>query len=574
MSPPPDEKPKDNPDHIEGWMDAGAGVVKPRKPAPKANAPDHIEGWMNAGAGMPKPMAQTPDAPAPDQPQPVPENEVVEVTPKTIAEPLNDESEIPPTDEDNREANEELMKEDEARHPPPDPDAAPLPPKKEKEPEREPEATPEPSNDERRLPRESGLTDTDSDMPSWEKKVIADPGRDDQPADPESPKETDRTKDFPIIDPARDDQAAGSAEPLPQDSEEMKLIKENIDPAKDPLPDGVQTKDSAPKAPQLDPEGPITKQRDDNDQTHKPQGGGGGGGPAAFPSRAIKIVVPFAQGSTVDMAARIIASKLNAAWKETTYVECKPGANGSIGASYVAKADPDGYTLLFSSPNPLALNQSLYARLDYQPGDFAMTTMVASIPLLMFVNRDSRISSLKELIETVRQNPKEFTIGYTGKGTISHLTAVAFITATGSQMIQVDKRTLGDLISDRVDLMFGDVYAALPYARDSKISVVATLGRSRALSLPNIPTAIESGLPELVSTNWLAIGGPSGMRAAISNQIASKVSEVLKLSDVRDSLRSIGADPVGGTPQEAKSFVQDEAARWGNVIKRNGISLD
>jgi tripartite-type tricarboxylate transporter receptor subunit TctC len=297
-----------------------------------------------------------------------------------------------------------------------------------------------------------------------------------------------------------------------------------------------------------------------------------------FPTRSVKFIVPFPAGGINDVLARIVGDKLQAKWGQPIIIEQKTGAGGNIGADLASHADPDGYTLFVAPPGPLAINQTLYKRLTYKPEDFVPVTMLGSVPNVAIVKKDLPVNSLKELVEHIKNNPGKVVYGSQGNGATPHLTAHMFMTMTGTQMVHVPYRgetlVLQDMLGGHVDLFFGNVSAALALWRDGQVKVLAVLDRTRAKQMPDVPTTAEVGMPDLVSTGWFAVAGPPKMPAALQNQIADAVNEVLKMPDVQEKFRNVGVEPVGGTPAETGAFIQSETGRWGAVIKQNNIVVD
>ncbi len=299
---------------------------------------------------------------------------------------------------------------------------------------------------------------------------------------------------------------------------------------------------------------------------------------AAFPARAVKFVVPFPGGGINDVLARIVGEKLHGKWGQPVVVENKTGAGGNIGADLAYHAEPDGYTLLLSPPGPLAINQTLYKQLSYKPQDFVPIGLIGAVPNVVIVRKELPVNTLKELIDYVKANPGKVTFGSQGNGATPHLTAMMFQGMTGTQMVHVPYRgetlVLQDMIGGHVDVFFGNVAAARPQFRDGKVKVLAVLDTKRAPTLPEIPTAAEAGLPELVSTGWFALAAPPKTSPALQSEIAKAVAEVVNLPDVQARFRAASVEPTPSTPEEMATFIGREAQRWREVIKKNNIVVD
>ncbi|MFL6796745.1 MAG: Bug family tripartite tricarboxylate transporter substrate binding protein [Xanthobacteraceae bacterium] len=299
---------------------------------------------------------------------------------------------------------------------------------------------------------------------------------------------------------------------------------------------------------------------------------------SAFPTRPVKVIVPFPGGGINDILARIVGEKLAGKWGQPVVVENKTGAGGNIGAEAAFQAEPDGYTLLLSPPGPLAINETLYKRLSYKPQEFVPLTVVGSVPNVVIVRKELPINSLKELIDYVKSNPGKISFGSQGNGATPHLTAMMFQGMTATRMVHIPYRgetlVLQDMLGGHVDVFFGNVAAARPQYLEGKVKVLAVLDHARAATLPDVPTAAEAGLPGLVATGWFAFAAPPKTSAALQTTIADAMIEAIKMPDVQARFRGASVDPIGGTPAEMAGFIKEEAQRWGEVIKKNNIVVD
>ena len=297
-----------------------------------------------------------------------------------------------------------------------------------------------------------------------------------------------------------------------------------------------------------------------------------------YPTKTVKFLVPFPPGGINDILARLVAQSLQEKWGQPIVIENKTGAGGNIGADLAYQAAPDGYTLLVAPPGPLAINQSLYKQLSYEPEEFVPITGLGKVPNLFIVRKDFPANSVKELIEYVKANPGKVVFGSQGNGATPHLTANMFMNLTGTKMVHVPYRgetlVLQDMLGGHVDLFFGNVSAALALYRDGKIKVLAVTDIARAAAMPDVPTSAEAGLPALISAGWFAMVGPPKLPAALQNEIARAMIEVLKLPDVQAKFRALSVEPIPMTPVQTAAFIKDEARRWGDVIKQTGIVVD
>jgi tripartite-type tricarboxylate transporter receptor subunit TctC len=298
----------------------------------------------------------------------------------------------------------------------------------------------------------------------------------------------------------------------------------------------------------------------------------------AFPTRTVRLIVPFPGGGINDLLARIVGEKLQAKWRQPIVIENKTGAGGNIGADLAYQSEPDGHTLLLSPPGPLAFNQSLYKQLSYKPQDFVPLTVVGSVPNVVIVRNELPANSLKELIAYVKANPGKVTFGSQGNGATPHLTGMMFQGMTDTKMVHVPYRgenlVLNDMIGGHVDIFFGNVAAAASPFRDGRVRILAIADTGRAPSLPEIPTTAEAGLPGLLSTGWFALAAPPKTPAALAAEIAQAAIEVIKMPDVQARFRAASVEPIGSSPVEMAAFIKEEAQRWGEVIKNNNIVVD
>jgi len=297
-----------------------------------------------------------------------------------------------------------------------------------------------------------------------------------------------------------------------------------------------------------------------------------------YPTRPVKFVVPFPGGGINDVLARIVGDKLQTKWGQPVVVENRTGAGGNIGAEVAAQAEPDGYTILVAPPGPLAINRALYKRLSYDSEAFVPIMLIGSVPNVVIVRKELPVNSVKELIDYIKQNDGKVNFGSQGSGATPHLTAEMFMNMTGTHMVHVPYRgetlVLNDMLGGHVDLFFGNISAALALYRAGKVKVLAVTDKARAAALPEVPSIVEAGLPGLISVSWFAMAGPPKMKPELADLISRAVNDVLKMEDVQAKFRTLGVEPMGGTPAAMASFVKDESGRWGEVIRKNNIVLD
>jgi len=299
---------------------------------------------------------------------------------------------------------------------------------------------------------------------------------------------------------------------------------------------------------------------------------------ATFPTKAVRIIVPFPAGGTNDLLTRIVAERLRQTWNQPVLVENRAGAGGNIGADVVARAEPDGYTLLSAPPPPFAINHNLYKKLTYDPTKFVPVTVLASVPNVLAVHPAVPATSVQELIGHAKSNPGKVTFASQGVGTTSHLTGFLFQTMAGVTLLHVPFKgtapALADLIGGQVDMFFDNIFTAGPQHKAGRLRILGVASPKRVAAFPNIPTIAESGLPGFQSVTWFAVAAPPNTPAAIADQINRAIVDALKVPDVQKAFAEQGADVVGNTRAEMAQFVKDETARWHQVIKAASVTLD
>lgn len=296
-----------------------------------------------------------------------------------------------------------------------------------------------------------------------------------------------------------------------------------------------------------------------------------------YPSRPIKIVVPFSAGTSVDLLPRLVAEKLSSRWGEPVIVENRAGASGNIGAGAVARAEPDGYTLLGSPPPPLVINQYLYPKLAFDPGAFVAVTVLATVPNVLVVSPKVPVANLQALISYATANPDKLSYASPGNATTPHLTAEWLKTLASIRIVHVPYKggapALADLLAGNVDMMFANLGDVLPHIRAGKLHALAVCSEARNAALPSVPSLSER-FPGFVSVAWYAIVAPPKTPPEIVAILSSAIGETLKLPDVAARLNDFSATPVGGTPAETAAFMRDESQRWRKIIAITGVRLD
>jgi tripartite-type tricarboxylate transporter receptor subunit TctC len=301
-------------------------------------------------------------------------------------------------------------------------------------------------------------------------------------------------------------------------------------------------------------------------------------GAAEFPSRVVRIVVPFSAGGTADVLARLVSAKLQADLPQGVIVENRVGAGGDIGGDYVYKSDADGHTLLVSSPGPIAINQGLYPNLPFDPTKWSPVTVLASVPNALIVSPNLPVKTAQEFVAYVKAHPGRVTYATQGNGTTSHLTAKLFESLTGTQMIQVpykgDTPALTDLAGGQVNAFFGNVGASLALHRAGKVRILAVADARRAAALPDVATFAEIGLPGMKSVTWYAMVAPPATPLATRTKLNGWISKAMADPASQQTLRDMGLDPVGSGIEQTATFLRDETARWQKVILDAKVKLE
>ena len=301
-------------------------------------------------------------------------------------------------------------------------------------------------------------------------------------------------------------------------------------------------------------------------------------GQAAYPTRPVRLVVPFPAGGTTDILARAAAQKLSEAWGQQVIVDNRPGAAGNIGAELVAKSAPDGYTLLMGTVGTHAINASLYAKMPYdQVKDFAPVILVAGVPNVLVVNPQLPVNTVAELIAYAKANPGKLNFASSGSGTSIHLSGELFKTMTGVQMTHVPYKgsapALTDLMGGQVQLMFDNLPSSLAFIKAGKLRAIAVTSTTRAAALPDTP-AVADTVPGFEASSWFGILAPAGTPREIVAKINGEISKWLASPDAKEKLAAQGADVAGGTPEDFAKHIQTETAKWAKVVKESGAKVD
>ncbi len=300
---------------------------------------------------------------------------------------------------------------------------------------------------------------------------------------------------------------------------------------------------------------------------------------AAYPTKPIRIVVPFPAGGTTDILARAVAQKLTETNGQPVVVDNRPGAGGNIGAELVAKSPPDGYTLLMGTVGTHAINPSLYAKMPYDhQKDFAPVILVAGVPNVLVINPAVPANSVQDLIAYGKANPGKLNFASSGSGTSIHLAGELFKTMSGVQMTHVPYKgsapALTDLMGGQVQIMFDNLPSALPQIKGGKLKALAVTSAQRASALPDVPTIAEAGLPGFEATSWFGLLAPAGTPKDVITKLNAEVAKWLATPEAREKLASQGAIAAGKTPEDFAQHIVAETAKWQKVVKESGAKVD
>jgi len=298
-----------------------------------------------------------------------------------------------------------------------------------------------------------------------------------------------------------------------------------------------------------------------------------------YPNKPVRLVVPFGAGGTGDILARVIGQHLSTGLGQQVVIDNRPGAGGNIGADVVAKAAPDGYTLLLAANSTHGANVSLYKKMPFDPvKDFAPVTLLASVSNLLLVHPSVPANSIKELIALAKSKPGQLNFASSGNGTSTHLAGELFKSMAGVDIVHIPYKSgapaVTDLLSGHVTMLFNSTLAVLPHVKAGKLKALGISSVHRSPVLPEMPTIAESGLPGFEVTAWFGILAPAGTPKEIIHRLHAEIVKVLRLPEVKARLSDQGAEPVGNTPERFAAYIQAEIAKWAEVVKVSGARLD
>ena len=298
----------------------------------------------------------------------------------------------------------------------------------------------------------------------------------------------------------------------------------------------------------------------------------------AYPSKPIRMIVPYAVGGSTDQTARLIARSLSSRLGQPVLVDNRAGAGGALGHDLVAKAPADGYTLLFSAAGPLTVTPQTYAKLPYDPKGFEPITLVATQPLLLVVKPGLPVNSVADLIREARAKPGKLSYGSFGNGSAAHLAGEYFKTLAKVDMVHVPYKGSGpalvDLVAGQIDLMFDVFSTAAPLVKAGKLRPLAITSRERSPQFPDVPTMEQAGVAGFDAGTWFGVLAPGGTPPTIIEQLSRTMNLVLEESELRETLAAQGAVVRGGTPAQFQRFFLSEYDKWGGIVKAAGVRAD
>ena len=298
-----------------------------------------------------------------------------------------------------------------------------------------------------------------------------------------------------------------------------------------------------------------------------------------YPTRPVTIVVPFPPGGGTDVGARLVAQKLSLKWGQPVIVENRGGAAGRLGADLVAKAKPDGYTLLVGNVGTQSVNPALYKKMPYDADKaFAPIGMIAELPLVMLVTPSLPWQNVKDVVEAAKKEPSKITVASSGAGGAPHLAGEIFQQASGTKMLHIAYKGGGpaalDLMAGHVNIYFGTVLESVGHVKSGKLKGLGVTSASRSPALPELPTIAESGYAGFDTGSWIGLLAPAGTPAAIINKVSADLREVLALPDTKNTLITQGATPWPMTPEQFAARINSDRQRYGKIIEENNLSAD
>jgi tripartite-type tricarboxylate transporter receptor subunit TctC len=305
---------------------------------------------------------------------------------------------------------------------------------------------------------------------------------------------------------------------------------------------------------------------------------GAAGAQERFPARPIRLVVPYPPGGNVDITARLLAPGLGEALGQSIVVDNRSGAGGNLGANLVAKASPDGYTLLMGSSGPLAINPIVIRETPYDSlKDFAPISRVHVVPLVVLANAKVPVATVEQLIARAKAEPGRLTVASAGTGTTNHLALELFSVMAGVKLLHVPYKgsgpALAELLGGQVQFMFDQLTSSIGYIRDGRVRVLAVTGAKRSAALPEVPTLAESGLAGYEASTFIGVLAPGGTPRAVVERLNAAVRKAMASAALTERLRELGTEPGSSSPEAFARTIRDELAKWRDVVKRAGLKF-
>ncbi|MCZ2495849.1 tripartite tricarboxylate transporter substrate binding protein [Xylophilus sp. Kf1] len=306
---------------------------------------------------------------------------------------------------------------------------------------------------------------------------------------------------------------------------------------------------------------------------------GGAVAQAAYPSKPIRLIVPFPPGGGTDLIARTVAQKLTETLKWTIVIDNRPGAGGNLGVDTAAKSPADGYTLVMGQTSNLAINPTLYSKLPYDPlKDLVPVIVVSNSPIVIAVPQQSPFKTFADVVAAAKKDPGKITLGYPGNGTVAHLSGEQAEKAAGIDLQHVPYKgaaqALTDVMSGQIDLYASSVPTLIGQVRNKKIRALVVTSATRSEQMPDVPTLAESGYKGFDAVSWFGIMAPAGTPPAIVRTLNAEINKVLKMPDAAEKLKSDGGDVMGGTSEAFAALLKADIPRWGKIVKDSGATID
>ena len=305
----------------------------------------------------------------------------------------------------------------------------------------------------------------------------------------------------------------------------------------------------------------------------------GQGAATSYPTRPVRLIVPYPPGGNVDITARTIGPPLGEALGQIVVVDNRPGAGGNLGANIVAKAAPDGYTLLMGSSGPLSINPIVFKDIPYDSlKDFAPISTVHVVPLVLLANQKSAMSSVQDLVSRLKANPGKVTMASAGTGTTNHFAIELFASMTGTRPLHIPYKGSGpaltELLGGQVETMVDQLTSSIGHIRDGRVKLLAVSGKRRSPALPNVPTLDEAGLKGFEASTYIGVLAASGTPKAIVSKLNAGVRKVMSSPEVLEKLRALGTEPGASSPEEFAKMIRDERDKWLDVVRKANIKFE